>query len=120
MEKFTHFIEEELERRGWSRADLARASGISQSMLSHIWAGTRNPGTEVCEGIARAFKMPPETVYRAAGLLPPVAREDELTAEILHLAGKMTPEELEEYKDYARMKLARRSKKNSNVLVPIN
>jgi hypothetical protein len=35
--------------------------------------------------IARGVKMPVETIYRAAGLLPPSRDGDETTQELLHL-----------------------------------
>jgi hypothetical protein len=35
--------------------------------------------------IARGFKIPVETVYRAAGLLPPNYNGDDTTQELIHL-----------------------------------
>ena len=35
--------------------------------------------------IARGFKIPVETVYRAAGLLPPGNHDDDANQELIHL-----------------------------------
>ena len=35
--------------------------------------------------IARAFKIPVETAYRAAALLPPNSENDEATAELIYI-----------------------------------
>lgn len=37
----------------------------------------RQPGTDTCIGIAKAFGVTPEEVYRRAGLLPETATENE-------------------------------------------
>lgn len=39
----------------------------------------------MCNGISRAFKIPIEEVYRAAGILPPEPDKDETLYRIEHL-----------------------------------
>lgn len=43
---------------------------MSSQMINAIINGQANPGLESCQGIARAFKLPLEDVFRMAGILP--------------------------------------------------
>jgi len=81
---FVEWLENELQQRRMTRADLAKEAKISQSSLSLIYSNRRGIGNEICDAIAKALRLPPETVYRAAGLLPPKSERDELIEEILH------------------------------------
>lgn len=74
---FNDWLEQELKNRRWRQTDLAQAMGMSDSTISHLLAGNRNPGPDLCNGIARAFGIPPEEVFRMAGLLPPLPEEDD-------------------------------------------
>ena len=67
---FSGWLQEELKKRGMSQADLSRKSGLSTAAVSRIMGGSRGVGAEACTAIARALKLPPETVFRQAGLLP--------------------------------------------------
>lgn len=69
--EFSTWLQEQLNERGWDQADLVRRSGVSQSQVSRIMTGTRNPGPETSKAIARALRLPPEDVLRQAGILPP-------------------------------------------------
>jgi len=42
------------------------------------------PQPDTLQAIARAFKLPIETVYRAAGLLPPETEAETFEAEVIH------------------------------------
>jgi len=44
----------------------------------------RGAGPEVCVAMARALDVPPETVFRAAGLLPPSRDPGEDEEELLY------------------------------------
>ncbi|MCW5876144.1 MAG: helix-turn-helix transcriptional regulator [Anaerolineales bacterium] len=72
---FVDWVLRELEKRSWSQAELARRSKISESHISHVFFGRRQPQITFCKGIARAFELPPELVLRKAGLLPPIREE---------------------------------------------
>lgn len=66
---FTDWLAAELDKRSWNHAELARRSGITRGALSHIFSHTRHPGVTLLRGIARGLHMPPEEVFRAAGIL---------------------------------------------------
>ena len=70
METFADWLIGELDRRLWNNSDLARAASVEPGTISRIISGTRKPGPDVCLSIARAFREPPEKIFRLAGLLP--------------------------------------------------
>lgn len=71
MENYLNtWLNEEIERRGWTYSELARRARISTGTLSNIMAGRNRPGLDFCVGISRALDKPPEKVLRLAGLLP--------------------------------------------------
>src|SRR3954470_19401011 len=76
MVNFSVWLDQELSSRSWTRADLAQKAQISQSTLSLIYNESRKAGPDVCRSIAEALKIPPEEVFRAAGLLPPNPKTD--------------------------------------------
>jgi len=70
MSGLPNWIRAQLDERGWRPADLARHAGLTNATLSRILNGTRQAGPEVCTAIANALGVPPEYVFRLAGLLP--------------------------------------------------
>ena len=76
-ENFTAWLYEQLNARDWSMNELARRADISSGAISLVMSGQRGPGPDVCLGIARALQLPPETVFRKAGLLPPTSEPEE-------------------------------------------
>ncbi len=72
--QFITWLETELAQRGWSDHQLARHAGISHSVISKARSGLP-PKWEACEAIANALKLPPEQVFRQAGLLAPVEEQ---------------------------------------------
>lgn len=111
---FSEWLANELEDREWTSADLSRNANISRGSISNIMSGIRQPGTDVCEAIARAFKISPEIVYRHAGLLPPVPKADEKRQELSHLFDLMTEDNKEDQLAYARMKLEKQEREEKN------
>jgi transcriptional regulator with XRE-family HTH domain len=81
---FPDWLQSELDKRRWSQADLAYSAGISRAVVNKLLNRKTYPQPDTLQAIARAFKIPVETVYRAAGLLPQETETDAFTAEILH------------------------------------
>lgn len=104
---FSSWLESELAARSWSQADLARRSKITTASISRIMTGDRKPGPDVCLAIAEAFKIPPESVFRAAGLLPPVPEEELTLDEINHKLSLLPEEARQEVLDFIDIKLNR-------------
>jgi transcriptional regulator with XRE-family HTH domain len=104
MESFSSWLLRELKVRDMSQSDLARIAGLGSGTISNIVSGNRKVGQETLAKIARALRVPDETVFRAAGLLPPVSEIDELKAQMLDLTADMSREEQREVLEYLRMK----------------
>lgn len=110
---FSDWLIVELDNRGWSQSDLARAASVNPSSISHLVNRNRFPGNEICQAIARAFGYPPETVFRAAGLLPERAEIDKDTEELLYLYDRLAPESQAQVIDFTRF-LAERKDNDTN------
>ena len=67
---FAEWLDEQLQPRNWSDYRLAKEAGVSHSVISKARAGVP-PRWEACYKIATALNVLPESVFRAAGLLPP-------------------------------------------------
>lgn len=77
MVDFIEWLEGELKQRRWTRADLARATKLSQASFSKIFSRERKPGPELCNAVAVALGVAPEIVFRQAGLLPALPEDDD-------------------------------------------
>jgi transcriptional regulator with XRE-family HTH domain len=96
---FAQWLKKEIQIRGWRQADLARAARIDSSVFSRILNLEREPSPETCRAIARALNLPPETVFRRAGLLPAKPNEpvDEPSVrEMVHLYSQLNNRDQEE------------------------
>jgi len=69
--EFRSWLADEVERRGWSGAELARRSGVTRQQIMRILSGENRPGLDSLQGIAHAFGLPVEEVLREAGILGP-------------------------------------------------
>jgi transcriptional regulator with XRE-family HTH domain len=74
--EFSGWLLNELRKRDMTQADLSRLSGITSGGVAHLINKSRKPNPESCAAIAKAFRLPIETVYRAANLLPSITPED--------------------------------------------
>ncbi len=90
--KFSNWINEQLDQREWRPADLARVGNINTGLLSRIISGSRSAGPQTCIAIAQAFKLPPEQVFRIAGILPPLSPAVEEEQEAVRLLRGLSPE----------------------------
>lgn len=70
METFNEWLENELKKRSWNQNQLAKRSGLAHGTISNILNNNKGFGPESLLAIARALKIPPETIFRAVGWLP--------------------------------------------------
>lgn len=96
------WIKKELKARGWSQNELARRAGLSSGAVSNVMTQLRQPGPDFCTGIARAFRLSPEEVFRRAGLLPPKPEnsEDMTLRELWSILREMSPQQRREARRY--------------------
>ena len=82
---FATWLQSEIDKRGWSQSDCARAADLNRAVINKLLNGKCSPQPATLIAIARAFKIPVETAYRAAGLLPLDPAIDETAAEVLYI-----------------------------------
>ena len=83
--RFAEWLQLEMDKRGWSQSDCARACDLNRAVINKLLNGKCRPQPATLMAIARGFKIPVETAYRAAGLLPPIHAGDETTQELIHI-----------------------------------
>lgn len=82
---FAEWLQREMDKHGWSQSDCARACDLNRAVINKLLNGKCKPQPATLMAIARGLKIPVETVYRAAGLLPPTPDGDELTQELIFI-----------------------------------
>lgn len=85
MDDFIDWINQELKRRDWSQADLARRAGMTRGGINGLMnKQQKKPGLDAILGIARALEMSPCRVLKKAGLLPNVSDTEIRYEEFAH------------------------------------
>jgi transcriptional regulator with XRE-family HTH domain len=83
--RFSNWLQSEMDKRGWSQSDCARSADLNRAVINKLLNGKSRPQPSTLAAIARAFRIPIETAYRAAGLLPPSLDDDETTEELIYI-----------------------------------
>lgn len=104
MNDFSVWLLNELESRGWRSVDLATEAKLTKGTVSNILNGNRNPGWDACLSIANALQIPPEDVFKRAGLLPGRREptDDLLFEELKEAARHLNTDELKNAIEYLR------------------
>jgi transcriptional regulator with XRE-family HTH domain len=82
--RFAEWLQSEIDKRGWSQSDCARAADLNRAVINKLLNSKSKPQPYTLVAIARAFKIPIEIVYRAAGLLPPNTGDDDTLEELIY------------------------------------
>jgi transcriptional regulator with XRE-family HTH domain len=82
---FSEWLQTEMDKRGWSQSDLARSADLNRAVINKLLNGKSHPQPGTLEAISRALRIPLETTYRAAGLLPANNDHDDATEEALYI-----------------------------------
>jgi transcriptional regulator with XRE-family HTH domain len=91
---FAAWLLEEMDRRNWSRVELAAQSGVSEPKISMVIDEERAPGPEICVGCARAFEESPIKIFQIAGLLPYPENDRAELRELMNLARRLSDDSL--------------------------
>ena len=112
-QQFIDWLQEELRKRAWKPADLARTSGLAPSTISRILNGQVEPSDTGYSKIAKALNEPREKVFRLVGLLPPLPPmgDGPILDEIVSVVKQLTEDEKEEILAYAQLRLRRQKDK---------
>lgn len=81
--KFTDWIVQQINERGWSIRETARRAGLAASTISDVINGNAKPGTKFYRGLARAFKIPLSIVLHQAGEDASIPEDKEQDKELL-------------------------------------
>ncbi len=106
MMELTDFIQQELKKRGWSQADLARRSGMTTGGISMLLTQTRKPSPDTLNILAKVFNYPPEKLFIIAGLLPKESEASSQKEELLYLFDQLPEKERSDLLKYIRINLA--------------
>jgi transcriptional regulator with XRE-family HTH domain len=64
---FSEWLNEQMRRKQWSQAHLARVSGLAPSTIYKVLnSKIKHPSLSSCQAIANAFGISNDTVFRAA------------------------------------------------------
>ncbi len=91
MESFDKWLDARIKEKGWKPADLARKSGLDSAVISNLLNNRRQAGPDTCTAIAHALGLPPEQVFRNAGLLPPARETDPWVEEMKYKMAQLDP-----------------------------
>lgn len=69
MQVFSKWLESEIDKKGWSKAEFSKHSGIDSGTVSNLLNEIRKPGPDTCRAIAKALAYPEGLVFYEAGLL---------------------------------------------------
>ena len=109
---FVVWLDTQLSERNWSDHQLARKAGISHSVISKARRGI-SPKWDACAAIASALDLPPEVVFREAGLLPRLPPAQGEIEEWRHLLAQLPAKDRYELLQIARLKLRLKRKLKS-------
>lgn len=112
--QLAEYLQKELDRLGWSQAELADRAKLDPGIISRALNGSRMPSVESLIAIANAMGIRPERVMIGAGIFPPDPSQnpDELTEKIIHLVSQMDDIDKSDVFDYAELVLRRRKQRS--------
>ena len=114
--KFTEWLQSEMDKRNWNKADLAREIGFSEAAISHIFTGHRKPGVKMCRALSKLFNLPLGMIYEYAGIMPTDQQLDTMTREAIHLFSQLDEEDRERQLAEMRWQIERRQKRENERL----
>jgi len=101
---FSEWLIQQMDERGWTKADLTRNAKLSSGTISNIISGRRSPGIDTCRKIARAFQMPARMVLTAAGWVDAERGRTDSQDIALHLFNSLSEQDQAEVIEFMRMK----------------
>lgn len=118
---FSEWLLAEIQFRGLSQSELARKAGLSRQAISdYINRKRSRPDEEALKKIAKGLKLPIETVYRAAGILPPEHSASRVGEEIArYKIGELNDQQLDQVLQFIEF-LQEQEDKNRKLIVNKN
>ncbi len=72
--KFNDWLLEEMKKRGWSQAELARRSGLTRAAISNYVSGQR-PNSVAIDKLAKAFQVSPSMLFEITSITKKVVND---------------------------------------------
>lgn len=101
---FAEWLKNVLDDKGIKPIDLSRLANIDSGVVTRLLKAERDAKPETLIAIARALRFPPETVFRAAGILPQQTEETELIEQIKHLTKELPPQEQQDILEFIKLR----------------
>jgi transcriptional regulator with XRE-family HTH domain len=110
---FVEWLQMEMTQRGLRQADLAKAAGLYPATIAKVLARERQAGPDVCNALAKALDIPPEVIFRRAGLLPetPATPMNKTCQEVCALVQQLDLGDQDDVLDYIKFRLRRATAK---------
>ena len=106
MMDFVSWLENIIVVKGWNRNTLSIKSGVDSGFVSRILNREREAGPETLIAFAKALELPPEFLFRKAGLLPPLTSDDgQEYEELKYLFAKLPARDRREIIEIIRAKI---------------
>lgn len=105
MDDFIRYVEQKMNERRWSQADLAREANMTTSMVSNLLNGKRKVGISTANSLARAFQVPPTEVLSAAGLIPKIPAKTAAEEQLLYMFRQLSENDQEAILDFVEFKV---------------
>ena len=106
------WINDELNRRGWSMRELARRSRLSSGYISAVLAGKKEPGGKFILGVSQGLGVPVKDLENLVN--QSMTSTDASFTELSDVIETLTPDERKEVMNYALYHLWKRNKGEVN------
>lgn len=101
MDDFIRYVEQKMNERRWSQADLAREANMTTSMVSNLLNGKRKVGISTVNSLSKAFRVPATEVLAAAGLIQKIPEKTAAEERLLYMFRQMDERTRETFLNYA-------------------
>jgi transcriptional regulator with XRE-family HTH domain len=109
--EFSSWLLEEMNKRGWSQSELARAAGLNrQSISDYVTQRRIKPDPDALVSLAHGLSISPVTVFRKAGLLPEGGDDKVQFDDWEYLLRQLSPEDQDEMRQLALLKIERHNR----------
>mgnify|MGYP006286507421 CR=1 FL=1 len=106
---FIEWLEAERTARKWSKRELAGRMNISPPQVTRVINREQLPGRDFLQGVARAFGLTDDDIFRRAGYISGRSEYDQITTEIAQHASGLDDYDKGILRDFARLLRTRKA-----------
>lgn len=102
---FSEWLLQQMRERDLSQSDFSRLTGLTRQAISYYTTGkSKQPDEFALQKIAIALQLPPEEVYRAAGIPLSKSEENKLIKQIAHLTKELPESEQKGILEFVKLR----------------